>query len=116
MTTGCAQRWAKLNGTESEFAATQSACNARSFSQFPPAMRQVMLMAGYTTPVQTNCFPMGYSVQCTTTGGQYIPPTYISIDDNASGRENATKSCLYSAGWRPAKNKEEADHITKYGY
>jgi hypothetical protein len=116
MLSGCAQRWAKLNGTEAEFNATNAGCSSKAYSQFPPAPRQVMLLAGYTTPIQTNCYTVGYSVQCTTTGGQYIPPTYINVDDNETPRGNAVTSCLYTAGWRPAKDKEEAARITRYGF
>jgi hypothetical protein len=112
---GCTQYWAKPGGTPAEFDATKAACEGRAYSQFPPVLQQVMLTQGYTTPMQTNCTPIGYTVSCYTTGGQYIPPAYMTIDQNLTGRNSAFRSCLYSAGWQPVKNKEEADAVTNSG-
>jgi hypothetical protein len=35
------------------------------------------------------------------------------IDQNEGGRSSAARSCLFAAGWRPAKNKEEAEAISR---
>ena len=110
---GCTQYWAKPGGTAAEFDATKAACNSRSYSQFPPAITQVMLTAGYTTPMQTICNPSGYgSVSCYTTGGNYMPPVYMPVDQNQGARNDAARSCLYSAGWVPVKDKAEAEAVT----
>jgi hypothetical protein len=110
----CTQYWAKPGGSPEEFDATQSACQAQSYSQFPPIMQQVQITAGYTTPVQTNCngYGYGYAVNCVSTGGQYIPPAYVTVDQNGAGRNSAFRSCLFTAGWRQVKNKEEAEAVT----
>ena len=108
----CTQYWAKPGGTSAEFDATKTACNGRSYAQFPPAFRQVMIMGAYTTPMQTTCTGFGYTTNCYTTGGQYVPATYMTVDDNESARSSSAVSCLYSAGWRPAKDKEDAQRIT----
>ncbi len=112
MLASCTQYWAKPGGTQAEFDATKAACNGRAYSRFPPMLQQVQLTAGYTTPLQTNCMPTGNSVSCTTTGGQYVPPAYMSVDQNLVGRDSAFRSCLYQAGWKTAKDKAEAEAIT----
>lgn len=109
---GCTQYWAKPGGTPAEFEATKAACQGRAFSQFPPVLQQIQLTAGYVTPVHTNCVPIGYSVSCTSTGGQYVPPAYMTVDQNQSGRGAAFRSCLYQAGWQPVKDKAEAEAVT----
>ncbi len=113
---GCTQYWAKPGGTQEQFAVTKSACQAQSYAQFPPAPQQVMLTAGYTTPQQSTCSGNGYMVNCYTTGGQYMPPTYVTLDQNSGARDSGFQSCLMNAGWRLAKNKEEAEAITRSGY
>jgi len=75
-------------------------------------MHQVMTSPGYTTPLQTSCTPVGYSVNCFTTGGNFVPPSYMLVDQNQDARNSAFRSCLYAAGWLPAKNREEAEAIT----
>jgi hypothetical protein len=75
-------------------------------------MQQVQLTSGYTTPVQTNCSSFGYTVNCFTTGGQYVPPASIPIDMNQSARNSAVRSCLFSAGWQPVKDHAEAAAVT----
>jgi hypothetical protein len=108
----CTQYWAKPGGTGTEFEATKSACEVQAYSQFPPVMQQVMLTSGYTTPIQTSCSGTGYAVNCLTTGGQYMPPVYMPVDQNQAGRNSAARSCLFAAGWRPVKNKAEAEEVT----
>jgi hypothetical protein len=112
---GCTQYWAKPGGTKAEFEGTKAACEGRAYSQFPPMMQQVQLTSGYTTPLQSICTPIGYSVSCYTTGGQYVPPAFMNIDQNETGRTAALRSCLYQAGWQPAKDREEAEMITNSG-
>lgn len=113
--TSCTQYWAKPGGTAAEFEATKAACQAQSYVEFPPMPDQVMLLGGYTTPLQTTCTGSGYAVNCFTTGGQYIPPTYITVDRNEAARVSGFKSCLYAAGWQQVKNKEEAAEVTRSG-
>ena len=102
--TGCAERWEKPGATEYEFNAMKAACSSRAAARFPPMMRQVQLTNGYTTPITTNCSGYGYSVTCNTTGGQYVPPVIISVDDNNGVRSQDTRSCFFENGWRPEKD------------
>ena len=110
--TACTQYWAKPGGTEGEFEATKSACHAQSYAQFPPVYQQVQITSGYVTPIQTSCSGYGYGANCFTTGGQYIPPAFTTVDLNETGRNNGFRSCLFTAGWRPVKSKEEAEAVT----
>jgi hypothetical protein len=100
----CATKWEKPGATEAEFEATKSACQSRSYSQFPPMPEQVLIMAGYTTPMQTQCSGAGYYSNCYTTGGQYIPPSYMTVDNNQAPRNSANRSCFFEHGWTPAKS------------
>ena len=99
----CAEKWEKAGATPEEFEAMKSACSAQSAARFPPMLRQVQLTSGYITPVTTNCSGYGYSVNCFTTGGQYVPPVIITVDDNGSARNQDTRSCFFQNGWAPAK-------------
>ncbi len=109
---GCApQLWAKPGGTETEFEGTKAACNSQSYQQFPPMMQQVMTMQGHTNPMQTSCNGTGSFVNCYTTGGDYVPPVYMPVDQNQGARNSAVRSCLMNAGWVPVKNREEAAQI-----
>jgi hypothetical protein len=97
----CAEKWVKPGGTPEEFEAIKAACVSTASSQFPPMIRQEQYGAGYTTPVTTNCSGFGYSVQCFSTGGQYVPPITVTVDDNAVARNQAVRSCFYAHGWHP---------------
>lgn len=109
MLTGCAEKWEKFGATEQEFEAMKAACISRASARFPPMMRQVQLTNGYTTPVITNCNGFGYSVSCFSSGGQYVPPTYIAIDDNTGARDQDTRSCFYENGWHPVKDHSDQE-------
>jgi hypothetical protein len=103
LTASCVTKWSKPGATEAEFEGTKSACDGRSYSQFPPAPQQIMIMAGYVTPMQTQCYGSGYYVNCNTTGGQYIPPSYMTVDNNQRPRDAAVRSCFFEQGWTPDK-------------
>jgi len=110
---GCSpQIWAKPGGTSVEFEGTKAACNAQSYAQFPPMPQQIMIMGGYTTPVQTSCSGAGYTVNCYSTGGNYVPPAYVTVDQNQNARSSGFRSCLMTAGWQPVKNQDEAAAVT----
>jgi hypothetical protein len=106
------QLWAKPGGSPAEFEVAKAGCNTQSYSMFPPMMQQIMVTSGYTTPMQTNCTNVGYSVSCFTTGGNYVPPVYMPVDQNQRARNSAVRSCLMTAGWQPVKDKEEAALVT----
>jgi hypothetical protein len=54
----------------------------------------------YTTPMQTVCSGSGYYVTCSTVGGNYVPPVYAPVDQNAGSRNGALDSCILARGWR----------------
>jgi hypothetical protein len=95
----CADTWVKPGATEQEFEATKTECMSRAAARFPPINRPVQIGNGYTTPVTTNCNGFGYSGNCISTGGQYVPPSIINIDDNQNGRQEDIRSCFFEKGW-----------------
>ncbi len=100
---GCATKWEKPGATADEFDAMKSACKSRGYAQVPPAMQQVQVSTGYYIPIQTSCSGYGYTTSCYQTGGQFIPPEFITIDANDNARSELVKSCFYENGWHPAK-------------
>lgn len=100
---GCATKWSKPGASPAEFEATKASCNSRAYSRFQPAMQSVQISSGYVTPVQTQCFGTGYNVQCTSTGGQYIPPASIMVDQNSNARNQDVRGCFFEQGWTPDK-------------
>jgi len=53
----------------------------------------------YTTPIQTNCYTIGNSVQCNTTGGQIFGGNTYSYDANAGLRSDVARQCLLDRGY-----------------
>jgi uncharacterized lipoprotein len=98
---GCAEKWVKPGATEQQFEAMKAACNSKAMAAFPPMLRQVPLSNGYMTPTTTDCTRNAYSVSCTTTEGQYVPPAMRVIDDNVEARNQNIRSCYYENGWHP---------------
>ncbi len=105
---GCATRWVKPGGTTDEFEATKASCISRAYARFPPMEHQVQLGNGYTTPSYTNCYGNGYgggyNANCTTTGGQYVPPATMTVDSNQQARNQDVRSCFFENGWTPERN------------
>ena len=100
----CAERWEKPGATEQDLDAAKSSCFTRASAQFPPLVRLVPVTDGYTTPVTTNCSSGRNSTSCTTSGGQYVPPTMGQVDDNQKARDQAVRACLFEHGWHIAKD------------
>lgn len=65
-----------------------------------PVSTQVGTTPTYTTPVNTSCYNYGYSVQCTTTGGQVYGGTAYTYDANAGLRERVGIQCMASRGYQ----------------
>ncbi len=53
----------------------------------------------YTTPVQTNCYNIGYSVQCHSTGGQVYGGDTYTYDANSKLRASYFARCLAARGY-----------------
>jgi hypothetical protein len=112
---GCTTYWARPGGTAEEFHAASASCQARATSQYPPFFQPVMVSNGYVTPVQTSCTRYGYTTNCISTGGQYVPPAYVNVDQNQNARADAAQACLMAQGWRPFDKKDEADAYARSG-
>lgn len=100
---GCATKWTKPGATTAEFEGTKASCISRASARFLPHMQHIQIGSGYTTPTQTQCFGTGYNVNCTTSGGQYIPPAFMDIDANNGARNQDVRACFFEAGWTPDK-------------
>ena len=53
----------------------------------------------FTTPTQTNCYTIGNSVQCYTTGGQTTGGQAYSYDANAALRQDVVQQCMADRGY-----------------
>ncbi len=64
-----------------------------------PTDTQIATTPRYTTPVQTQCYNIGYSVQCHSTGGQTYGGNTYSYDANQDLRARYLAQCLASKGY-----------------
>lgn len=109
---GCAEYWAKPGGTPMDFAETKSGCESRSYQQFPPMPQLVMVSSGQTTSISnTKCSSSGSSSSCTTIGGHFSVPSFVTVDYNEDARATAVRACLFDSGWIPVQDRDEADAI-----
>jgi len=100
--TSCAPQWQKPGATSADFEAAQSACEKQALTRYPVLLRQVLVREGFSIPLSTRCSGFGATTRCATTGGQYEPPSYMPVDDNAEKRAQGLRDCLLEKGWRPA--------------
>jgi hypothetical protein len=113
LVSACApQIWAKPGGTPAEFEYVKAGCSAQSYNMFPPVYQEVRVQPGYYTPMQTSCYGSGVANNCFTSGGYYVPPTFVPVDQNQGARSSAARSCLMMAGWQPVKDEAEAALVT----
>ncbi len=103
VTASCTQYWEKPGSSQGEFDVTLAGCESKAMSLAPPMMQTIQISAGYMTPVTTQCSGYGQFVNCYSTGGQYMPPQFMTIDANKSNRERQVNSCLRVAGWTPVE-------------
>ncbi len=61
---------------------------------------QVGVTPTYVTPIQTNCYNYGYSVSCTTTGGDVYGGQTYSYDANAKLRDRVVGQCMEDLGYQ----------------
>ena len=105
---GCATyRWFKPGASPEDFRRDALACLTWALQIAPEAMTPIPLGQGYTNPVQTNCttdYAGGRSViNCTSTGGEYVPPPVMHVDQNTRARDTALLMCMYGRGWSKQK-------------
>jgi hypothetical protein len=113
MVTGCTQYWAKPGGTPDELAAAKDNCEAAALGWFPMAPQPILVSPGYIVPLTANCVPGPDGPHCVAGGGGFNSPMYSTFDLNQPARHNAYQACLMERGWRPAKDKQEADAIMR---
>lgn len=73
-------------------------CELEAAKAVPASMR-VGTTPTYTTPSHTNCYRVGNSVQCTTTGGQTYGGDTYSYDANNNLRKEYYARCMAAKGW-----------------
>lgn len=100
---GCTTYYYKEGATPRDFEVDKAACIAQSYQAAPVAMTGVQVGGGYTQPTYTNCYGGYGSVNCTTTGGGYVPPAVIPVDVNNRARNAMFESCLIAKGWSTQK-------------
>jgi len=96
---GCAQRWQKPGASDKDYQEMRASCEKWALERFPPSLREVAVDEGRITPIVTNCSGSGASLKCYTSGGRYISPTYMPVDDHQSLRDDETRACLIENGW-----------------
>lgn len=109
--TGCAMQknWVKPGKSPSDFQADKSECSLIAMQLAPPNFQSIQTSQGYTQPIYTNCSANGNNIDCMTTGGKSIPPTYLQIDSNLGFRRSQETQCLYDKGWQLLNQDEIQD-------
>jgi hypothetical protein len=102
---GCAERWQKPGATKADFQVMKSACENRSLSRFPVAIRQMQTEEGHMDPMATKCTGSGLSTKCFSSGGRYVPPKFVPVDDNRGARDQDMRRCYFENGWQPIEKK-----------
>lgn len=120
--TGCAQfQWQKYGATQDDWNRDTYSCQMEAARTYPTQLASYQVASGYQTPTNTNCSSSGSaygsggynnsyvsgnsSTNCTTTGGNYVPPTTSTYDANQNNRNQAAKSCMYARGWQYVRVK-----------
>jgi hypothetical protein len=70
---GCTTYYYKPGATTQDFEIDKASCTTQAYQYAPPAMQGVQIGGGYNQPTYTNCYGGYGSVNCTTTGGGYVP-------------------------------------------
>ena len=91
--------WQHLVKGQTEFSSDKYQCEGNAARLYPAIITVEQIAAGYRTPTQTNCRKIGNEVQCTTYGGDYVPPVMSTVDVNERNRESIFNSCMRSLGW-----------------
>lgn len=98
--------WVKPGANKSDLSLDSAECRVFAAGAVPQNPQQIQLSSGYRNSSLTTCSRFGSSVDCTTTGGDYVPPTHYAYDANESVRSDAENVCMYRKGWRRVSEKE----------
>lgn len=95
---GCVQtRWTSQNFNIAQWRIDDAACEREAAIMFPPD-NVTRKHQGFTAPVSTNCYDMGYTINCTTTGGESYP-IYWTTDLNEGSRRASWERCIRAKGY-----------------
>lgn len=110
---GCATyQWNKEGATAEDFNQDRYQCLTEAARTYPTAFVAQQVTQGYNTPAQTYCNTNGSAnvagsyvygssdTNCTTTGGQYVPPAYVNVDVNTNNRAQAAQQCMFARGYQ----------------
>lgn len=99
---GCTT-WYKSGATRQDYDVDLAGCVSAAYSAAPPAITTAQIGTGYRQPAYTNCTGGYGSVNCVSTGGNYVPPAQVQVDQNAPAQKAAFNSCMYQKGWSTQK-------------
>ena len=107
--------WTKPSASQQDFDADITECRVQAARDVPVDRKRVQTSSGYQLSEMTNCYKLGSGViQCTSSGGGYIPPSGYSYDTNRNLREDAIDACLYRKGWTVMQAESQTTSHTKY--
>lgn len=96
---GCVERWTKPGGDQALFDRDHALCDQWALDKVPAHYDRMQMFEGYYEPRVTECKTTGNTTRCVTTGGQYVPPTYATVDVNTEQRKVVADACLVENGW-----------------
>jgi hypothetical protein len=96
--TGCATTWTKDGGTQQQFNDDKFECELSASKDFPEQL-QSRQYGGGQLPSETTCQTFGYTTNCTTYPGAYIPPRTKTVDLNDRDRRKAFERCMRYKGY-----------------
>jgi len=101
---GCTTYYEHPTKGESAFNRDQNSCVSQGYASLPVYETSYMT-AGSTSSTQTNCQLYGNTANCTSTGGNYSPPTKVVTNNDANGIRRAffVHRCLLGKGWSETK-------------
>lgn len=99
---GCGPQyiWVKPGATSANWNVDWTDCRVYGAQAVPQNQQSMKLSNGYQEPAFTSCSKFGASIDCTTTGGGSVAPTYIAYDANSDLRDDAIRLCMSRKGWR----------------
>jgi hypothetical protein len=102
---GCStENWVmQKNGrtvSESEINIDSLRCEREAAATYPYIPASVSIPSGYSSGSTTNCFPVGNTIRCDTSGGITPAPQVLSYDGNSSKRKEFQEKCLVALGYQ----------------
>lgn len=95
-----ATTWVKHGANSHDFELDSTQCEIVALNTVPIHNVRTEVVPGYRSAEHTNCYSMGVSINCVTTGGTESPPVVLERDKNSQLRSRALAACLMQRGWR----------------